>query len=334
MNQLVRVASESVVPAEEQLTSEIGRKILERIRTAMSNATLEKLHPNRIRPMNEQPRTYFNDPRIKNLAQSIKESGQMMPGIVRRIPLDALGRDFELCDGERRLRAVLLGGVAFYRAMVIEIDDEAAQYVVSIISNFNREGHTTLEVVDSVVKMHDRLGLTFREIAAAIGLGPLTVNNMYGLRRLKPEVRDMLDPHLVKGRTLPVQAAIEISRLPVEHQHALALRVLHGAVSARLIRQEILQVAQTHNLPIRSYTKNRSDQRKSIKSRIETIAVASEELKKIVHEDGVEQAMLELPEFNLRQLVSSLETTAKLYVTIYERLSGILARKQGRLISK
>ncbi len=103
-----------------------GRAVLERVRAAMSNATYVKVPPHKIRPMHGQPREYFGTEGMRRLADSLKRVGQMTPGIIRAIKRDANGHEYELLDGERRLRAARKVELSEYRAMLVEIDNEAA----------------------------------------------------------------------------------------------------------------------------------------------------------------------------------------------------------------
>ncbi len=313
--------------AEQPVTSEEGRKILERVRSAMSKATYEKIAPQRIRPMPGQPRKTFNPIRLALLADSINDSGQMMPGILRRITPDAEGHDFELCDGERRLRAVLMAGVAHYNALVIDIDDRAAQYVVSIVTNFNRDGHTLLELVDSVVKQHDELKLTIVEVAKNIALSSGYTQNLYGLRRLVPEVRDLLDPNLTK-KCLPSGAAFEISTLPAEQQLPLAQRIQSGQIKTRMVHREVQQIARSLNMGVREYTIAPSKRRAAIQSRIETLSMSVEELRKLLSDVGAELAIHEWPVFKLESLNTMLEKSAADLLACHEKIAPIISVKK------
>ena len=251
-------------------TREEGRALLEKARVAIASARYEVVPVHRIRPMTNQPRKFFNPDRLQKLKSSITQIGQLMPGYLRVVPGGEGGHDFELVDGERRWRAIVLANIPTYRAMIVDIDDEAAQYLVSAIANFNREGHTVLEIVDSIVNMHEQLKLTIQEIADSIGFHPIYATNLYGLRRLTIEVRDMLDPELVpKGKkVLPPAAAIEISRLPQDLQAPLARRVRDGKVSVRSLRGEIEALSTQEGLTTRGRMSDPHSQRRAIERRI------------------------------------------------------------------
>jgi ParB/RepB/Spo0J family partition protein len=220
------------LPAVE--TAEEGRVILRRVKIAIANAVHVAVEASRIRRMPDQPRKYFNQAKLDRLTDSIKDCGQLFPGYVRKVELDEEGHDHELLDGERRLRAIHAAEVQYFKAMLVDIDDEAARYLISIIANFNREGHTLLEQVDAIVVMREKLKLSIKEIADATGDHPAYVTNLYGIRRLVPEVRAMLEEGLPRKKRLPSRAAIAISCLPDERrkeQISWAKKVLKKKVS-------------------------------------------------------------------------------------------------------
>ncbi len=315
------------------MTPEQGREIMRRVRLAMSGAVLVDLDPNLIRRMENQPRreSSFDPLRMSRLAESIKQSGQLMPGIIRRIPTDGGGRMYELCDGERRWRAVCMASVATYRALVIDVDDEAAQYVVSIISNFNREGHTLPELLDSVWKQHDELSLTFEEIAHNVGLSVPYVSNIYHLKRLVPEVLDLLDPNLNK-RPLATTVAIEISKVAPEHQLKLAQRVMSGELQTRLVSDEIRRNAQTYGAVTRVYSMAPSKKRVSIQSRVTTLSKAASDLEKILRKSDSAVAMSEWGLGELRNIQKMLQKSAQDLLASHEIVQKEMVKKQPKLI--
>lgn len=225
------------------------KEILDRGKRALANSTYEgSVDPRRIRQMPGQPRKVFNEVRLRRLRKSMQESGQIQP-ITLRAVFDSQDYDYELVDGERRWRAALEVGevVLPLRAMVVEIDDEAAQYVISVLANFNREEHTPLEASDAIVQMHEKLKVPMPAICRMFGKSLLWVAQRYGLRRLVPEVREMLDPELAEEHQLSITAAIQISAKKPETQLSTAQRVMRGELQAYQIRSEALARGEATN---------------------------------------------------------------------------------------
>ena len=66
-----------------------------------------------------QPRTFFSEKELHDLATSIKEVGILQPLIVRQVVHD----EYELIAGERRLRAAHLAGLSEVPVIVKNFDD-------------------------------------------------------------------------------------------------------------------------------------------------------------------------------------------------------------------
>ncbi|MGH7141568.1 MAG: ParB/RepB/Spo0J family partition protein [Minisyncoccia bacterium] len=277
------VSATAPIPAVE--TAQEGRAILERVRNAISHATYEpKVAVERIRRMWNQPRKYFNPERLLRLSESIKSVGQITPGYLRIVSPDAEQHDRELVDGERRWQAILMGGLPTFRAMIVDVDDEAAQFIMSVIANFNREGHTALEVADAIRVSHEQLKLGMQEIGEMIGFSKEYCTNLYGLRRLTPSVRDLLDPERGTNRRLPVSAAIELSRLPEHLQLPLAERLLRRDVNLRGLRNEVVNMSERHGLPIQKRTVYPNNQRHRLAEKISLVRRTTVDLQKRLEE--------------------------------------------------
>lgn len=236
---------------EAQVIAASGEAIFARVSLAMSKAVYVEVSPSDIRPLPGQPRTLFRADHQAALIESLKTVGQMQPGIIRRIR-DGGPHKYELLDGERRWRAIQEAGIETYRAMLVTVDDEEAPYVVSVISNFNREEHTLQELALAVKRMHEDLGISIRQIGSILGIHEVEASQIYGLRRLIPEVWDMLDPQLVKTKhPLPKTAAIQIATRPSGEQLELAEKVLRGDMTVMGLKDHIREYAGTDRKPRR-----------------------------------------------------------------------------------
>src|SRR5690625_2817896 len=94
---------------------------------------LKNIDIHEISPNKKQPRKYFDQEQIENLAKSIKKHGIIQPIVVRKKELY-----FEIISGERRWRAAKSIGLREIPAIVKDIDDcEVAQ--IALIENIQRE---------------------------------------------------------------------------------------------------------------------------------------------------------------------------------------------------
>ncbi len=273
-----------------------GLKILERVRIAISMAVYVEISPERIRPLQDQPRVVFDEESMKNMTKSLSDVGQIYPGIIRKIPQEPGGVEYEILDGERRWRGVTRAQIRHYRAMLVEIDDEAAPFVVSVIANFNREGHTLLEEVDAIVIMHERLKLKMAQIATIMDKHYVQVSQLYGLRRLAPEVRDMLDvTKTPKSKLLPKTAAIEIaqSNLSPAKQVDMARRMQDKEFTVPGLRR---QIRSNGNGSGRTRARGPEDLRQTTAVRIQRIKLLIGDLKMLLVQETTRQALAGLDE--------------------------------------
>lgn len=228
------------------MTSSTWRDLLANARKAMVDAREILVPTSQVQPMRGQPRTYFEAGSLQRLADSMQQVGQIYPGLVRSIPTNGSVR-YELLDGERRWRAAKLRGL-MYRALLVKVDDAASSFLIAATANFNREAHTPIEVCDAIGEMNG-LGMPIAEIASVLGLHEIWATNIYGLRRLIPDVRALLDPSKPREQQLPVTAAIQISKVDGSLQLALARKVIAKTVSLRALRGEAIRASRAAKLP-------------------------------------------------------------------------------------
>lgn len=224
--------------------------LLKKVRRALDGAVEIAISIDEIQPYPNQPRHYFNQESIQRLSDSILAGGQTTSGMVREINGKVR---YELIDGERRFRAIGLIPKEvrpLYKAKLIEADDDVVQFLIAGMANFNREGHTGLEITETIDRFVS-FGIPMKEIASLIGVSEFWAYQMYGLKKLVPTVSAMLDPKIPKNEQLPLTAAIQISKIPGEHQLGLAKRVLSKDISLQRLRGEVINVAKRESVKIR-----------------------------------------------------------------------------------
>ena len=130
-----------------------------------------------VQPDSKQPRTYFRESALRSLATSIKKTGQRQPITVRTRWAGAKP-PYEIIDGERRWRACKLAGITTIRVDIEERDlaRHADQHMLSLASNFMREGHTHIEIsaavqyqVEAAVEAGMTRGQAVKELVDSIG---------------------------------------------------------------------------------------------------------------------------------------------------------------------
>ena len=179
-------------------------------------------------PNPRQPRSYIDEPRLEELAQSIRSHGVIQPILVRRVE----GR-YEIVAGERRWRAAQRAGLLKVPIVVRDVDDEHL-LEVALIENIQREDLNPIEEAQAYRRLSDEAHLSQEQIASAVGKDRATIANYIRLLRLPVEVRnDLTSDALSMG-------------------HARALLALGDEAAQRRIAREVvsrgLSVRETETL--------------------------------------------------------------------------------------
>jgi len=159
----------------------------------------------------DQPRKSFDDNKLEELADSIKQVGILQPILVRRLKdgetaarhpdeQDASGRlDYCVVAGERRVRAARLAGLAEVPALVCTYEETEA-LKVALLENIQRENLDPVEEANAYQGLLDQYGATQEELAAMLGKKRSSVANMLRLLTLEPEILALLQQgHISTG---------------------------------------------------------------------------------------------------------------------------------------
>lgn len=170
----------------------------------------------------EQPRTHFDETGLKELTESIRESGVLQPLVVRE------GSDgFELIAGERRLRASKRAGLDEVPVVVRDVTDAEA-YALALVENIQREDLNAIEEARAYNRLQDELGFTQAELANHLGKSRSTIANATRLLNLPESVQQMVvDGELSSGH------ARALVSLPDETAERLATRISKKGLSVR-----------------------------------------------------------------------------------------------------
>lgn len=193
------------------------------------------LDTNRVHPFADQPREYFDPGELVSLEQSIKQRGQLQPAMVRLLTDDP-DHDYELVDGQRRWHACVKLGVRF-RAVLIDPEDPEDQFEISVAANFQRAGHTPMEIAKAINRMMDpeHGNRTAAYVATLFGKSDFWVYVNRRLIELVPEIQAKLEPSAGKDQ-LAVTVACELARLPKDQQLPILNDIQNrGLTSARAI---------------------------------------------------------------------------------------------------
>lgn len=143
-----------------------------------------QLPVNKIEANRYQPRSIFNEEKIKELAQTIHTHGMIQPIVVRKLEDD----HYELIAGERRWRAVKTLEWESVSAIIREMTD-AETASVALIENLQREELTVVEEAHAYAKLLDLHSLTQEALAQRLGKNQSTIANKLRLLKLPEEVQ-------------------------------------------------------------------------------------------------------------------------------------------------
>lgn len=154
----------------------------------------------KVEPYREQARKYFNEDKLQELADSIKEHGIIEPIIVQDRKTY-----YQIIAGERRWRASKLAGLKEVPVIIKHYTDEQEILEVSLIENIQREDLNPIEEAQAYKKLIDDFKMTQDKLAEKVGKSRSDITNSMRLLKLCPEVQQMIiDEMLSKGhaRTL------------------------------------------------------------------------------------------------------------------------------------
>lgn len=134
----------------------------------------------KIRPNPDQPRKHFDEEKLNQLAESIKEHGVIQPLLVTRLK----GNRYNLIAGERRLRAALIAGREEVPVVVMESSTEDENLELALIENIQRHDLNPIEEAAAYSRLIEEFGLTQEEVAKKVGRKRSTITNVLRLLRL------------------------------------------------------------------------------------------------------------------------------------------------------
>ena len=155
-----------------------------------------------------QPRKNFDQEKLEELAESIRQHGIIQPLTVRKLSSGY----YQIIAGERRWRAARLAGLTEVPAVVIEADDRKAMEL-AMIENLQREDLNPMEEAEGYKALVENYGMTQEQAAQRVGKSRSAVANALRLLALSPALRRMVeDGRLSAGHAralLPLSPALQ-----------------------------------------------------------------------------------------------------------------------------
>ncbi|KGM96114.1 plasmid stablization protein ParB [Clostridium novyi A str. 4552] len=182
-----------------------------------------KVDMNLIKPNNNQPRKNFDEEKIIQLSESIKEHGIIQPLILQK-----KDNIYSIIAGERRWRAAKKAGLKEVPAVIVELSDKEI-LEVSLIENIQREDLNPIEEAIAYKKLIDEFKLTQDELSKRIGKSRTTITNCMRLLNLDSRAKGyLIDGVITEGHGRALLALDD-----KEIQYKMALEIIDKELSVR-----------------------------------------------------------------------------------------------------
>ena len=147
--------------------------------SAINEIAIEQITPNP-----DQPRNFFDETALEELAMSIRELGIIQPLTLRKISQD----NYQIISGERRYRAAKLAGLDTVPAYIRSASDTELTEM-ALIENIQREDLNAIEIALTFKKLIEQYNLTQERLSERIGKKRATIANFLRLLKLPAEIQ-------------------------------------------------------------------------------------------------------------------------------------------------
>jgi len=167
------------------------------------------IETDKVKPNPYQPRREFEEARLQDLADSIRQYGVLQPLIVSRMEVEkengGLVAEYELIAGERRLRAAKLVGISQIPVIIRSGDTSLMKLELAIIENLQREDLNAVDRARAFLRLVDEFKFTHNEVAKKIGRSREYVSNSLRILSLPEEIINALsEAKITEGHTRPI----------------------------------------------------------------------------------------------------------------------------------
>lgn len=203
-------------------TKEKKQKAETKEKSAETIVAITKVEPNR-----KQPRKYFDEDALQELADSIKQFGLLQPILVQD------RKDYyEIIAGERRWRAARLAGLKEVPVIIKNYTDQEI-VEIALIENIQREDLNPIEEAQAYKRLLEEFNLKQDEVAERVSKSRVAVTNSIRLLKLNDKVQQMVIDDMISTGHARALLAVEDE----EEQYALAQKIFDEKLSVREIEK-------------------------------------------------------------------------------------------------
>ena len=252
------------------------------------NMPASTLPVSQIESCRNQPRKSFDQEKLEELADSIRQHGVIQPLTVRKL---ASGY-YQIIAGERR-----------WRAVIIEADDRKAMEL-AMIENLQREDLNPMEEAEGLRTLVEEYGLTQEQAALSVGRSRSAVANSMRLLDLAGSIQNLIsDGRLSAGHAraiLPLSPSLRVEAVKTIMAAGLSVRQTENLVKKLLARGGVEEKAEKKPSPAVDYV---AEAEKSLSSRLGRAC-------RIAH--GKKKGRVEIEYYGVDDLNELLEALGKL----------------------
>lgn len=251
--------------------------VIEQIQNGQSDVvpTVKETIPLKdIRPNPYQPRTVFDEEKLRELSESIREHGVFTPILVKKSI-----KGYDLIAGERRVRASKMAELTEIPAIIVDFSDEQMMEI-AMLENIQREDLSVIEEAVGYQNMISKLGYTQEELAKRVGKSREYITNTLRLLKLPSSVQKMvIDNELSMGH---VRALLS---LPEKDILAVAKKAASEGMSVRSVEALVKQMLNKEPKKVKKEETNYSYPQKLMSDKLQTKVTISNKQISIRFED-------------------------------------------------
>ena len=216
----------------------------------------------KIKPNPYQPRRDFDEAKLRDLADSVRQYGVLQPLVVSRMEIEkpdgGLVVEYELIAGERRLRAARIAGLSQVPAIIRQGDDSMLKLELAIIENIQREDLNAVDRARAFARLAEEFKFTHAQIGVKVGKSREYVSNTLRLLMLPEEVLQALSQGKIsEGHTRPLMMLndrpeeqmtlfkeILFKKITVREAERIARHIAHDKIRKKelIIDPEIVEI--------------------------------------------------------------------------------------------
>ena len=201
------------------------------------SAPASTLPVSQIESCRAQPRKNFDQEKLEELADSIRQHGVIQPLTVRKLSSGY----YQIIAGERRWRAARLADLEEIPAVIIEADDRKAMEL-AMIENLQREDLNPMEEAEGYRALVENYGMTQEQAAQRVGKSRSAVANALRLLDLEENLKVLVeDGNLSAGHAraiLPLSPALRVQAVKTIMQSSLSVRQTEQLVKRLLAKEQ------------------------------------------------------------------------------------------------